>query len=108
MVTKSELKSQIEKLTSDYLGFPVNVSGLSGMSKSELEADVIRLTKAVRFKKYANKINVDGLVGYFAAKGTQKRIDFERKSLIMRVATELWHNQPYEKAKQKARDYQGS
>lgn len=106
MTTKSELKQQIKSLTEKYLGFGIDgVYGISSMSKQELENDVKRLIRANRFKSYANKIQVDNLKGYFAKEGTIEFINFNRKSLIMRVANELWHNQPYDKAKQKARDY---
>lgn len=109
MATRKELMEKITELTSEYLGFRVaGVAGLSGKNKKELEQMVNQLTKAVRFKRYSNKIQVDALTGYFSAKGTPARIAWERKTLIRRVADELWFNQPYASAKQKARNYQGS
>lgn len=108
MSTKTELKRQINKLASEYLGFETELAGLSKYNKKQLEEKVSTLKTCVRFKKYADKIEVDTLTGYFAPLHSKTRNDYNRKALILRVANELWFFTPYEKAKQKARQYMGS
>lgn len=102
-MNKSELKHEIIKLTSEYLGFSIaGVAGLSSMNKSALEIELKEIKRALRFKKYAKKIHVDRLKGYFASEGSQIKIQFKRVQLLEFVADRLWHKASYEQAKREA------
>ena len=54
-VTKKQLITKLNQLTSVYLGFQTGVVGLTSMSKDDLYRHVNLMKRAVAWKKYANK-----------------------------------------------------
>lgn len=104
MATKNELKTQIIKLYTEYLGFSVEgVAGLSTLSKEQLQDEVKGINRALRFKRYAKKINSDPILGYFASPESYTGIQFRRRQIVEAMANELWKKVSYNEAKSKVR-----
>ncbi len=104
MANKQQIKNEITTVYSEYMGCKVDgVRGLSAMSKDQLVTELAEVKRALRFKKYADKIKVDRLQGYFAAPGTLVHAQFIRVQLLTALANKLWHKMPYSVAKAEAR-----